>query len=127
MDVGGVVGRKPTSAISSTARQSNAPRGRATSRQRAIARSLTQAIARPGGSIRPFWLPQTATSTPHSSNRKSMLPSPLIVSTTRSAGCRAASIAARTAARSDVTPVDVSLWTTVTARTAWSRSAWSRS
>ena len=42
-----------------------------------------------------------------------------IVSTIRSAGCRAASRARRTAAIPLVTPVEVSLWTTQTALIAW--------
>jgi len=51
----------PASAISSTGRQSKKLRGVVARRQAAIARSFTHAMASPGGSIRPFWLPQTAT------------------------------------------------------------------
>ena len=69
----------------------------------------------PGGSIRPFWVPVSATSTSHSSKRKSMLPSALTTSTSSRAGCPTVRIAPRMALRSDVTPVEVSLWTTRTA------------
>ena len=51
------------------------------------------------------------------------------MSTSSSASEPAASIAARTSATRLVTPVDVSLWTTITARTPWSarRTASARS
>ena len=49
-----------------------------------------------------------------------------IVSTINSAGCRAASMAPRTAAMSLVTPVEVSLWTTQTAWIACPASSASR-
>ena len=80
-------------------------------------------MARPVGSMKPFWLPVTATSTPHSSMRKSMQAIELTPSTRSSAGCFAASIALRTAATSERTPVAVSLWVTRTALISWSLSA----
>src|SRR5229473_1477082 len=49
-----------------------------------------------------------------------------IESTSRSAGCLARSIAARTSGTRLVTPVEVSLWTTITALRAWPLSAASR-
>ncbi len=69
---------------------------------------------------------ETATSTPQSSMRKSMLPSEEIVSARSRAGWRAASIAARIRASGSVMPVEVSLWTAQTARIACPRSSRSR-
>src|SRR5213592_2457088 len=88
------------------------------------ARSLAARIAMPGGSIRPFCGPVSATSTPQASNLKSIDASDETVSTRSSAGWPARRRAWRTAGTSEVTPVDVSLWTTSTARMscAWSRS-----
>ncbi len=80
-----------------------------------IAFSETPVSPMPGGSISPFCEPDTVTSTPHSSMRKSTEARPETVSTRNSAGCRAASIAFLMSAMLDVTPVDVSLWTTQTA------------
>ena len=77
----------------------------------------------PGGSMSPFWGPVSATSTPQASKRKSIEASEDTVSTRSRAGWPARSSAARTAATSDVTPVDVSLWTTRTARTSRATSA----
>ena len=64
----------------------------------------------------PFCEPVTVTSTPHSSWRKSMDASEDTVSTMKSAGWPAASMAARMSGRLVVTPVEVSLCTTITAR-----------
>jgi len=69
----------------------------------------------PGGSIRPFCDPLMVTSTPHSSWRKSALARPEMLSTINRAGWPAASMALRTEAMSEVTPVEVSLCTTHTA------------
>ena len=76
---------------------------------------LTATMPSPAGSMRPFWEPVTAQSTPHSSMRKSMLAIELTPSTMRSAGWRASSSAFRTPATSLVTPVAVSLWVNRTA------------
>jgi hypothetical protein len=76
-----------------------------------------------GGSMKPFWLPVTAQSTPHSSMRKSIEAIELTPSTMRSAGWPVASRARRTAAMSEVTPVAVSLWVTRTALMLWPRSS----
>src|SRR3982074_3577722 len=84
-------------------------------REASRALALTALKLMPGGSINPFWEPATVTSTPHSSWRKSALAKPEIESTSNRAGCLAESIARRTAAISDVAPVEVSLWTTHTA------------
>ena len=64
----------------------------------------------------PFCEPVTVTSTPHSSWRKSMDASEDTVSTMKSAGWPAASMAARMSGMLVVTPVEVSLCTTITAR-----------
>src|SRR2546425_7593580 len=88
-----------------------------------MARSLTARIAMPGGSMSPFWGPVSATSTPQASKRKSMDASEETVSTSRSAGWLTRFIAARTAATFAVTPVEVSLWTTSTARISCASSA----
>ena len=77
----------------------------------------------PGGSISPFCGPVSATSTPHASNLKSIEARDETVSTSSRAGCSHASSAARTAATSDVTPVEVSLCTTRTARSSCAVSA----
>src|SRR5579862_3180003 len=77
--------------------------------------SLTALKPRPGGSISPFCDPAMATSTPHSSWRKSMEPSDEMVSTMNSAGCLARSIALRIEGIELVTALDVSLCTTMTA------------
>ena len=75
----------------------------------------------PVGSIRPFWLPPTTQSIFHSSMRKSSDPSDEIVSTRNSAGCLAASIAARISSSGSIMPVAVSLCTTQTALIACAR------
>ena len=62
-------------------------------------------MASPVSSMKPFWEPLTAKSTPHSSMRKSMLAIELTPSTMSNAGWPVASSAARTAATSLVTPV----------------------
>ena len=80
-----------------------------------IAFSLTPVSPTPGGSIRPFCEPETVTSTPHSSMRKSAEARPETLSTRNRAGCRAASIAFLISAMFETTPVEVSLWTTQTA------------
>ena len=67
------------------------------------------------------------TSTPQASWRYSMLASEEMVSTSSSAGWPAASIAARTSSMRLVQPVEVSLWTTQTARMRCARSAVRRS
>jgi hypothetical protein len=72
-------------------------------------------MPRPAGSINPFWEPQTARSTPHSSIRKSMLAIELTPSTMSRAGWRVSFNAWRTPATSLVTPVAVSLWVNRTA------------
>ena len=77
----------------------------------------------PVGSIRPFWLPPTTPSTPHSSMRKSSEPSDEIVSTSSRASCLAASMAARMAGMGVARPVAVSLWTVRTALMAPAVSA----
>ena len=59
--------------------------------------------------MKPFCEPVTAMSTPHSSMRKSIEPIELTPSTKSIAGCTAASMALRTAAMSERTPVAVSL------------------
>ena len=69
---------------------------------------------RPGGSIRPFCEPATVTSTPQASCLYSIEASEM-VSTISSAGCSARSIAATDFRMRLVTPVEVSLWTTITA------------
>ena len=84
-------------------------------RERASARGESALKLMPGGSIRPFCEPLTVTSTPHSSWRKSALARPEMLSTIKRAGWPAASMAWRTAAMSEVTPVEVSLCTTHTA------------
>src|SRR3954451_3721394 len=70
---------------------------------------------RPGGSIRPFCEPATVTSTPHSSCRYSIEASDETVSTMRSAGWPAASMARRMSGMRLVTPGEGSLWATQTA------------
>ena len=81
----------------------------------ASAFSLTALKPRPGGIMRPFCELAMLTSTPHSSCLNSTLPRAEMVSTSSRAGWPAASMARRTAAMSEVTPVEVSLWTTQTA------------
>ena len=107
----------------SMSRKSRKQRGSFAVSIAASAFGLTPTMARPVGSMKPFWLPVTATSTPHSSMRKSIEAIELTPSTRRSAGCFAASIARRTAATSERTPVAVSLWVTRTALISWSLSA----
>ena len=80
-------------------------------------------MASPEGSMNPFWDPVTATSTPHSSIRKSIEPMEDTPSTKNSAGCPAASIARRTAAMSETTPVAVSLCVARTALISCASSA----
>ena len=89
--------------------------------------SLAAVKPSPGGSIRPFCEPVTVTSTPHSSWRKSIEASDDTVSAISSAGCFAASMALRTSATQEVTPEEVSLWTTQTALISWLVSARRRS
>src|SRR5712664_3566192 len=84
---------------------------------------LAHTMPSPAGSMSPFCEPVTARSTRHSLMRKSMLPSELTASAKSSAGCCASSITWRTAARSLVTPVAVSLCTIITPRMRCSRSA----
>ena len=113
-------------------RRASAPRpsttrGNPAWRDAASARSLMALKLRPGGNIKPFCDPASVTSSPHSSWRRSIDPSDDTASTSNSAGCAAASIACRMAGRRLVTPVDVSLWTTSTARIRCSRSRASRS
>ena len=71
--------------------------------------------ASPGGVISPFWQPATMTSTPHASISNGSQPNEQIASTISSAGWPAASIAARIAAMSLRTEVEVSLSTVVIA------------
>src|ERR1700677_697874 len=80
----------------------------------ASALSLTALKPSPGGSIRPFCEPAMATSTPHSSCRKSMEASEEMVSTISSAGCLARSRALRMEGMELVTALEVSLCTTMT-------------
>ena len=80
-----------------------------------IARGEAHTNPRPGGSMRPFCEPPITRSTPHSSMRKSYEASDEIVSTMNSAGCLARSIASRMSGMRLVTPVEVSLCTTMTA------------
>ena len=89
----------------------------------AIALSEKPTIARPAGSMKPFCEPVTATSTPHSSKRKSIEAIELTPSTKSSAGWEAASIARLTAAMSERTPVAVSLWVASTTLISWPVSA----
>jgi hypothetical protein len=89
----------------------------------AIALSLTALKEMPGGSISPFCEPETTTSTPHSSKRKSIEARPEIVSTIMSAGCPTVSMAARTSATGETEPVLVSLCTMQTALIVRSVSA----
>jgi hypothetical protein len=77
--------------------------------------------------MKPFCEPAMAQSTPHSSILNGSEPIDEMPSTNSSAGWPAASIALRTAPMSLVTPVAVSLWTTITALMAWSLSARSAS
>ena len=74
---------------------------------------------RPGGSISPFCEQATDTSTPQASCLYSTEPSEEIVSTISSAGWPVRSSASRTGGMRLVTPVDVSLCTTITALMAW--------
>merc|ERR1719313_1372541 len=69
----------------------------------------TQVRPRPGGRERAFCEPETITSTPHSSIRRSAAPREETASTMRRAGCLAASMASRIRLTSEVTPVVVSL------------------
>lgn len=77
--------------------------------------SDTATTARPVGSDRAFWEPVTAMSTFHLSIWKSKAPMEDTPSTMNKAGCWQASMVSRILARSLVTPVAVSLWTTATA------------
>src|SRR5712692_7031506 len=77
----------------------------------------------PGGSMSPFCAPAMVTSTPHSSWRKSVTARDEMVSTSSSAGCLARSSARRIATTSLVTPVEVSVCTSITALTACALSA----
>ena len=88
-----------------------------------IALAETPVNDMPVGSIKPFWLPPTATSTPHSSMRKSSEPSEEIVSLNNKAGCFVASSAARTSFSGNSMPVAVSLCTAQIALMRWSLSA----
>ena len=72
----------------------------------------------PGCSIRPFCDAPIATLTPSASIANGAAPSEATTSTTNSAGWPAASIARRSAARSLVVPLAVSVWTAKTARDA---------
>ena len=95
----------------------------------AAARALSEIALKPspGGSMKPFCEQLTVTSTPQASCLYSAEPSEEMVSTRNSAGCLAASMALRISAIRLVTPVDVSLWTTITALMAWDLSCDSRS
>ena len=75
----------------------------------ASARREKHTSAMPAGNMKPFCEPDTATSTFHSSMRKSMLAMELTPSTISMAGCLARSMARRRPAMSLVTPVAVSL------------------
>ena len=86
--------------------------------RRAAPSRLTALNDRPGGSISPFWLPATTTSTPHASMRMSIEASDEIVSTISSASVPAASIAPRTSSMRLAQPVEVSFCTTQTALTS---------
>ena len=92
-------------------------------RLRSSARSLRPQNDSPGGIIRPFWEAATTTSIPHSRILSGSVPSEHTASTTYSAGWPAASMAARTAARSVTAPVEVSVCTTHTLRMRWAVSA----
>src|ERR1017187_5964184 len=70
---------------------------------------------KPGGSIRPFCEQDTVTSTPQASCSYLIEASEEIVSTSSKAGCFTRSMAFRISGIRLVTPVDVSLWTTMTA------------
>src|ERR1700737_1582886 len=77
----------------------------------------------PGGSISAFWEPPTDTSMPQASCSYSIEPRPEMVSTINSAGCLVRSIALRTSSGDVTQPVEVSLWTTITALILCWRSA----
>ena len=85
-------------------------------RDAASAFALIALKLRPGGSISPFCDPDSVTSSPHSSWRRSIEPSADTASTSSSAGCFARSIARRISGSRLVAPVEVSLWTTSSAR-----------
>src|SRR6202047_271068 len=89
----------------------------------ASAFSDTALKPRPGGSISPFCEPATETSTPQASCSYSIEPRPEMVSTINSAGCLVRSIALRTSSGDVTQPVEVSLWTTITALILCWRSA----
>ncbi len=125
--VAGVYGKNPDLFADRMGPQSQYERGRLAECQAASAFSLIALNPRPGGIIRPFCDPAIVTSTPHSSCRNSMQPIAETESTMNRAGWFAASIASRTRAMLLVTPVEVSLCTTMTARIWWSGSARSRS
>ena len=87
----------------------------------AIARSETAKSASPGGSANAFWEPVSTTSRPHASV-STVVPASEV---TASAKTRASEFSRTTfaiAARSEITPVEVSLWTTVTAAYFFSAS-----
>ena len=88
-----------------------------------MARALTATNASPGGTIKPFWLAPSATSARNASMANGAAASEATTSTTKSAGCPARSMAARSAARSLVMPLAVSVCTTKTAVISCASSA----
>jgi hypothetical protein len=84
---------------------------------------LAATKARPGWTINPFCDAPIATSAPSASIANGAAASEATTSTTKSAGWPAASIARRIAARSEVVPLAVSVWTTKTAPIACARSS----
>ena len=87
------------------------------------ARAMAERVRCPS----PYWQAATITSAPSASISKRSEPRLAMQSTARSAGCPAASSAARTVRTSFLTDEAVSVWTTPTMRIAPARSAASRS
>ena len=84
-----------------------------------MALAFTATKPKPGGIIKPFCELPKATSAPNASMSNGLAASEATTSTTYSAGWAAASMARRTAARSLVTPLAVSVCTTKTALMRW--------
>mmetsp|Transcript_14711 Transcript_14711/g.61322 ORF Transcript_14711/g.61322 Transcript_14711/m.61322 type:complete len:285 (-) Transcript_14711:394-1248(-) len=111
----GVYGKLPSAFILSMSAQLKKTLGSVDVFEASLAFSETQQNDRPVGSDSAFCDPVTTTSTPQSSILNSHAPTLEMPSTMSSAGWPAASIARRTPAMSEVTPVVVSLCTTHTA------------
>src|SRR3954453_18685529 len=104
----GVHGVSPCSRYFLASPKSQYIRGRVAFADRSHAVLLTDAKAKPGGAIQPFWEPLRSTSISHSSVFTSIEPTELMPSTIRSLSRDFTTLAS--AWRSLVTPVDVSLW-----------------